>query len=315
MPAYFATAPGKIILFGEHAVVYGRPAIAVPVLQVRAKARINFELKSPPGKVTLRAPDIGLETTLADLPENDPLAAVVLKAAAAMNLTHIPACTIQITSNIPIAGGMGSGAAVSVAILRAFSASMGRPLSDEQVSNLAYEVEVIHHGTPSGIDNTVIAYAKPVYFEKGKMIEILQVKRPFNLVIGDTGVQSPTASVVGEVRHSWEQAGEQFEGLFDAVGAIVASARKAIEDGSMDSLGVLMNENHALLRQLNVSSPELDRLVDAACSAGALGAKLSGAGRGGNMIALVKQENSEAVASALTGVGAVRTILTEVRST
>jgi mevalonate kinase len=314
MPAYYATAPGKIILFGEHAVVYGHPAIAVPVLQVRAKATVTFDLRSAPGKVLFRAPDIGLESTLSDLPENHPLAAVIWKAASAMNLSHIPACTIQVASNIPIAGGMGSGAAVSVAILRAFSTSLGHPLSDEQVSRLAYEVEVLHHGTPSGIDNTVITYAKPVYFKKGNMLEILKVKHPFTLVIGDTGVQSPTASVVGDVRHAWEKASEPLEAFFDAIGAISASAREAIEAGSVEHLGPLMNENHARLQDLNVSSPALDRLVETARSAGALGAKLSGAGRGGNMIALVTPENSEVVARTLTNAGAKRTIITEVRA-
>ena len=315
MPATYATAPGKIILFGEHAVVYGRPAIAVPVLQVRAKATINFDPRSAPGKVILRAPDIGLDSTLSDLPEDHPLAAVLWKAASAMKLSHIPACTIQVTSNIPIAGGMGSGAAVSVAILRAFSTSLGHPLNDEQVSELAYEVEVIHHGTPSGIDNSVITYAKPVYYVKGKTIETLQVKDAFTLVIGDTGIQSPTANVVGDVRQAWEKARDQFDGLFDAIGAITASAREAVEAGKINSLGSLMDENHALLRRFSVSSPELDGLVEAARSAGALGAKLSGAGRGGNMIALVTPESSENVAKALVNAGAIRTILTEIRAT
>jgi len=314
MPAYFATAPGKIILFGEHAVVYGRPAIAIPVMQVRAKATVTFDPRSAAGKVMLRAPDIGLETALSDLPADHPLAVVVWKAASAMNLSHIPACTIQVSSNIPIAGGMGSGAAVSVAILRAFSTSVGHPLSDEQVSSLAYEVEVIHHGTPSGIDNTVITYARPVYYEKGKTIEALNIKLPFSLVIGDTGIHSPTAGVVGDVRLAWEKAREPFEALFDAIGAIAASAREAIEAGLIDQLGQLINENHAKLQMMGVSSPELDSLVEIARSAGALGAKLSGAGRGGNMIALVTPENAEVVAGALTKAGAKRTIITEVRA-
>jgi mevalonate kinase len=315
MPATYATAPGKIILFGEHAVVYGRPAIAVPVLQVRAKATVNFDPRSAPGKVILRAPDIGLDSTLSDMPEDHPLAAVLWKAASAMKLSHIPACTIQVTSNIPIAGGMGSGAAVSVAILRAFSTSLGHPLSDEQVSELAYEVEVIHHGTPSGIDNSVITYAKPVYYVKGKTIETLQVKHSFSLVIGDTGIQSPTVNVVSDVRQAWEKARDQFDGFFDAIGAITASAREAIEVGNINSLGSLMDENHALLRRISVSSLELDGLVQAAHSAGALGAKLSGAGRGGNMIAMVTPESSENVARTLVNAGAIRTILTEIRAT
>jgi mevalonate kinase len=315
MPAFSASAPGKIILFGEHAVVYGRPAIAVPVLQVKAKAIVTFDPRSTPGSVKLLAPDIGLETTLSDLPENHPLAAVLQKAASAMNLSHIPACTIRVSSNIPIAGGMGSGAAVSVAILRAFSASLGHLFTDEQVSQLAFEVEEIHHGTPSGIDNTVITYARPVYFVKGKPIETLQVKRSFSLVIGDTGIQSSTSSAVGDVRQAWEKANDHYERLFDKVGEIAASARRSIESGTVESLGPMMDENHDLLCKMGVSSSELDMLVKVARSAGALGAKLSGAGRGGNMIALVNPEISAEVSKALEQAGATRTITTEVRET
>jgi len=315
MPAYSASAPGKVILFGEHAVVYGRPAIAVPVLQVRAKAIVSVDPRSAPGVVKLQAPDIGLDTTLADLPEGHPLAAVLRKAASAMKLSHIPACNIKVSSNIPIAGGMGSGAAVSVAILRAFSASLGHPLSDAKVSEISYEVEAIYHGTPSGIDNTVVTYAKPVYFMKGRRIQILQVKQPFTLVIGDTGIQSRTSNVVSDVRKAWEAAPAQYEQLFDAAGAIAASARKAIEAGSVDALGPLMDENQAQLYKMGVSSPELDKLIEVARSSGALGAKLSGAGRGGNMIALVTAETASKVAAAIADAGAVRTIVTEIPKT
>jgi len=315
MPAYSASAPGKVILFGEHAVVYGRPAIAVPVLQVRAKAIVSVDPRSFPGLVKLQAPDIGLETSLYDLPENHPLAAVLLKAASVMKLSHIPACNIKIISNIPIAGGMGSGAAVSVAILRAFSASLGHPLNDEQVSKISYEVEVLHHGTPSGIDNTVITYAKPVYFVKGSGIDTLRVKQAFTIVIGDTGIQSPTSRVVSDVHKVWESDPAKFEGLFDAVGAIAVAARKSIETGTVNALGSLMNENQAQLCKMGVSSPELDRLIEAARTSGALGAKLSGAGRGGNMIAFVTPEGASKVAAALEHAGAVRTIVTEIPKT
>jgi len=315
MPAFSASAPGKVILFGEHAVVYGRPAIAVPVLQVRAKAIVSVDPRSFPGLVKFQAPDIGLETSLYDLPENHPLAAVILKAAVAMQLSHIPACTIKVTSTIPIAGGMGSGAAVSVAILRAFSASLGHPLNDEQVSQLAYEVELIHHGTPSGIDNTVITYAKPVYFIKGRTIETLRVKTPFSLVIADTGVQSPTSSVVSDVHSAWEADQAQFNLLFDRAGEIAATARQSIEAGSVDKLGPMMDENQALLRKMGVSSPELESLIEAARSSGAQGAKLSGAGRGGNIIALVAAEQAGRVARVLEDAGAVHTIVTEIPKT
>jgi mevalonate kinase len=207
---------------------------------------------------------------------------------------------------------MGSGAAVSVAILRAFSAALGHPLSDEQVSQLVYEVELIHHGTPSGIDNTVITYAKPVYFVKGEPIQTLRVKQPFTLVIGDTGVRSPTMESVSDVRHAWEADKVFYDGLFDSAGGIASRARSYIEDGSIEALGSLMDDNQVLLRQMGVSSPQLETLIEAAHSAGALGAKLSGAGWGGNMIALVTPEVSNRVVAALEHAGAVRTIVTEI---
>jgi mevalonate kinase len=315
MPAFLATAPGKVILFGEHAVVYGQPAIAVPVMQVQAKAIVIAEPKSPRGMVRVIAPDVGLETTLDSLPQDHPFAVVISKAAAALGVSNIPACSIQINSTIPIAGGMGSGAAVSVAILRALSASWGHPLSDTQISELVYQSEQIYHGTPSGIDNTVITYARPVYFVKDKDVEILSVKHPFTLVIGDSGIKSPTAQAVGAVRHAWQQDPQQYEQLFKAVGVITTSARKAIRSGKVEVLGSLMNENHALLQQMGISSPELDTLVEAARAAGAFGAKLSGAGRGGSMIALVREGLSNTVTTALISAGAVGTIVTEVGKT
>jgi mevalonate kinase len=314
MPAFSATAPGKVILFGEHAVVYGQPAIAVPVVQVQSTAIVIAEPQSPRGQVRIIAPDVELETTLDSLPADHPLAVVISKAAAALNVMNIPACSIHISSTIPIAGGMGSGAAVSVAILRALSASWGHLLSDNQISELVYQAEQIYHGTPSGIDNTVITFARPVYFVKGNQVEILSVKRPFTLVIGDSGVKSPTSSAVGAVRQAWEKDPQQYEQLFDAAGAIAVSARKAIRSGEVEQLGPLMDKNHTLLQQMGVSSSELDTLVDTARSAGALGAKLSGAGRGGNMIALAPEGKSNDIAVALLNTGASGTIVTEVSS-
>lgn len=313
MPAFSASAPGKIILFGEHAVVYHRPAIAVPVAQVSAKAIVSADLRGAAGSVKIQAPGIGLEAQLSDLPSSHPLAATILNTASALGVNRIPACTIKITSTIPVAAGLGSGAAVSVAILRALSAYLGHPLSDEQVCQLAYEVEKIHHGTPSGIDNTVVTYARPVYFVKDKPIEQLRPRQAFKLVIGDTGIQSPTATTVGDVRKAWQQHKEEYEALFDSTGAIVDSARTAIETGMTELLGPLMDANHGLLRKMGVSSPELEMLVQAARGAGALGAKLSGGGRGGNMIALVTAINAEKVAAALEKAGAVHTIITQVR--
>jgi mevalonate kinase len=187
-------------------------------------------------------------------------------------------------------------------------------LSDRVVNDLAYEVEKLHHGTPSGVDNTVIAYQQPVYYVRGSPIETLSVPAPFTFLIADTGIPSPTSITVGDVRKSYHDNPSEYAKMFAAIGKLVESARGAIERGDLQGLGNLMDENHRYLSKLGVSSPELDRLVAIARQAGALGAKLSGGGRGGNMIALVVAEMAPQVVDALERGGAVNTITSQVES-
>jgi mevalonate kinase len=208
---------------------------------------------------------------------------------------------------------LGSGAAVAVALIRAMGAFLGHPFADSQVCALAFEVEKLFHGTPSGIDNTVITYALPVFFIKGQPIQLVHAYEPFTIVIGDTGVSSPTASSVAEVRTGWQEETERFEAIFDRIAEIVREARRRIEQSPASTWGDLMNANHEWLQAIGVSSLELDRLVSAAQQAGAWGAKLSGGGRGGNMIALTAPEKAEKVSQALQLAGAVRTWVSEVR--
>lgn len=307
-----ATAPGKVILFGEHAVVYSRPAIAVPVTQVRATAIIT------PGSAGARlvAPDLGIDVLLEAAAAEDALAAAVRQVQQAAGLAYLPDFTLTVHSAIPIASGLGSGAAITAAIIRALAAYLKRSdlLSNERVSALTYEVEKIHHGTPSGIDNTVVAFEQPVYFVRRQpqnLVETFRVAVPLQLLIGDTGIRSSTKAVVMDVRRQWEADPTRFDTLFDGCGRIAAAARVAIEAGDVAATGRLMGDNQALLQAMTVSSPELDRLVAAATDAGALGAKLSGAGRGGNMIALITAETETAVRRALLAAGA-RSVFTSV---
>jgi len=312
MPAFASTAPGKIILLGEHAVVYGRPAVAVPVFQVQTKAAVMANPVGFPGEVIIDAPNIGLKSSLSQLPTDHPLSVAIVGVFQTLGVERPPACTIRITSTIPVASGLGSGAAATVALARALSAFLGKPLPDEMVNEVAFQVEKLHHGTPSGIDNTVVTYARPVYFVKDQPIQPFHVSVPFNLVIGDTGIPSPTAKAVGDVRMAWEKEPSKLEAWFDAIGERVDQARQFIEQGQPEAIGPLMDENHNLLQKLEVSSPELDHLVEAARAAGALGAKLAGGGRGGNMIALVSQDVSENVQIALFEAGAARVFTTRV---
>jgi len=304
-----ASAPGKVILFGEHAVVYDQPALAVPVTQVEAEVRID-KIFSP--GVRINAPNIQLNDKLDSLPPSHPLATTVINTLSALEAGSLSNVSILVRSNIPVASGLGSGTAVSVAIIRALAKHLKKDLTDEQVSALAFETEKLYHGTPSGIDNTVVTYAKPVYFIKGQPIEVLQVQKPFTIVIGDTGVPASTKESVRDVRVQHHKKPERYETLFAAVGSIVRTARQLIENGMPESFGPLMDENHAMLRSMGVSSPELDHLVEAARQAGALGAKMSGGGRGGNMIALVQTRKAGAVSRALKEAGAVNTIVTRV---
>lgn len=303
------SAPGKVILFGEHAVVYGRPALAVPVSQVRATATIE---PAPPGSgLTIIAPQVGKHLSLASSPSDEPLS---LAARLTLECLHTrePDAILTISSTIPVAGGLGSGAAVSTALVRALAGFLGCELDNARISELVFEVEKIHHGTPSGIDNTVIAYEQPIYFIRGHPVQRLKTGAPFTLLIGDTGISSPTREAVAQVRRAWEEQTARYEALFDRIGAVAEQARAAIETGDIRRLGLLMDENQALLVEIGVSSPELDALVRAARSAGALGAKLSGAGRGGNMVALVEESTAATVEEALTQAGAARVIRTSV---
>ncbi len=289
-----ASAPAKLILCGEHAVVYGRPAIALPLSDIRAHAEIT--VGQPGSGIVLHARDLERHWKIADNPD-DPLSALVSDVLQygrtwCSPLPVSPDLCITITSDIPIASGMGSGAAVATALVRALARFFGHNMTIEQVSALVYESEKRLHGTPSGIDNTVVAWEQPVWFQRttddrrptddgalpSSIIEPTTSAAPFTLLVGDTGLRSATRLPVGEVRRRWQAEPARYEALFDRVGAVVTQVRSALAHGDVTTLGPLLNENHAILQQIGVSSPELDRMVAAARAAGALGAKLSGAG-------------------------------------
>jgi mevalonate kinase len=364
-----ASAPGKIILFGEHAVVHGQPAIAIPLPAVQVT--VTADSAAAGSGVTIHAPDVGETVRIephplasspwdgeGELQVYDALVYPVLVVLETLDLA-VPDLALTVRSTIPIASGLGSGAALAAALMRAVSQAVGRPLDNDALNPLVYEVEKRHHGTPSGIDNTVIVYEKPVYFVRGAPLETLtktltetsltetsltetsltktsltetsltktltetsltetpltetfHIARPFTLLVADSGQTSPTKIAVADVRALYEQEPARISAIFARIGEIVRAARAAIESGTIESLGPLMNENHALLRDLTVSSAALDRLCAAACESGARGAKLSGGGRGGNMIALVPLDRAGRVAEALRAAGAVNVIQTTV---
>lgn len=291
-------ASAKIILFGEHAVVYGEPAIAVPVSSLQAYAEIR---ESPSFQIIAR--DLNDKSIAFD--GDDPLAQVVRLTFDSLNVP-IPDISIAVRSDIPIGSGLGSGAAIATAIIRALLKYFDIQLSRALINELVFEVEKIHHGTPSGIDNTVIVYEQSVYFVREKPIEMIKNRSPLQVIVADTGKVALTRDSVGDVRRLYEDEPDITKPLIQQIGNLVRDAKDAMQSGDLQKIGDLMLENHCLLQELTVSSPELDMLVDTAMLAGAMGAKLSGGGRGGNMIALVDENTSEQVQDALKQAGAMR---------
>lgn len=296
---------GKTILFGEHFVVYGLPAIASAL---GSYTTANAEEGEPASGLTLideRPVTPGYKER--KKPEQDDSMNNIL-AAMDINVDKNPV-KITLGGNLVAASGVGASAASCAAIARALSAHLGLNLSDEEINKIAYEGEKGYHGTPSGIDNTAATYGGLIWFRKNlkggpNTMERIKLKEPVELVIGNSGLTSNTKEVVGDVRAKKEAQPEKYAAIFAQYEKLVNDARCALDEFDVKRIGELMNDNHGLLQQITVSCAELDDMVDTAKDAGAYGAKLTGTGRGGLMIALTPgEELQEKVASAIEGKG------------
>ncbi len=275
-------ACGKIILFGEHAVVYGYPGIAVPVREVN----ISVIIKQADSFSYSADRKLYKE-------EKERLSKLLDFLFFKLNISR-KNLEIIINSTIPIASGLGSSAALSISLIRAISKHFHLDLDNNKINKLGFECEKFFHGTPSGIDNTVITYEKPVYYKKGKTT-LLKIKKPLSFVIADSCIKSSTKQVVSDVKKKYEKDKEKYANLFEKSGSIAEQAKTFLQEGNVTMLGILMTQNHYLLKQLCVSNDKLDTIVESALKAGAYGAKLVGAGKGGNIIAIVDDKVKEDV--------------------
>ena len=301
---------GKVILFNEHFVVYGIPSIASGIgaktaALVERRVGSGVELKDDrPETKGYKAEKLSQQKESLD------------RMLKIMNIdTDRNAFRIKLGGDLIAASGVGASAASCAAIARAFSDELGLNYSDEKVNEIAYEGEKGYHGNPSGIDNTAATFGGLIWYKRdgsSQLMERMRLRKPVEIVMGNTGIVADTKAVVGGVKERKGKEPEKYERLFMNAEKLVHDARKQLEEFNLERLGSRMNENHALLQQIGVSCPELDALVDLARASGAIGAKMTGTGKGGYMVALTPGEDlQERVANAIErkGFQAMRTTI------
>jgi len=279
-----ASAPGKVILFGEHFVVYGEPAIAV-ALNLRVKVTAY---KSQSTFIE------GSKTALVDKAVDVALEAVNSKDR---NIY------VKIESNLPVSVGLGSSAATASAIIAAITGLFGVKLSKDELFKMALECEKTVHVNPSGIDPAVSVNGGALLYQRGVGIKPVNLGEDFTLIIGNTGEGRSTGAMVEKVRAFAEERKDVMDGLRKAYSSVVLRALEALENGDFGELGLLMDVNHGLLEAIGVSSFKINKLVYASREAGALGAKLTGGGGGGCIIALAPKERLKSVVEAIRRAG------------
>ena len=303
-----ASAPAKVILFGEHFVVYGEPAI---VLAIDKRAYTRATLRRD-NLIYINSHDLKasgffegkrFQTEKGEEAERklQPIRTVIQEILAKSN--EKVGVNVEVKSSIPVAVGLGSSAAVAASVAAAVSQLLNVALSQKDIFQLAYEAERFVHGTPSGIDPAISTYGGALLFRRDEGFEHLPVEADMPLVIGNTGMQRSTGELVALVRKRRDRYPTIIEPVIRAGGEITQKAVEALKRGDFATLGELMNINHALLSAVGVSSEALERLVHAARNAGAFGAKLTGGGGGGCMIALASRDKLRQVADAIEKAG------------
>jgi mevalonate kinase len=293
---------GKIILFGEHFVVYGLPAIASAIGDktiAKIEKTKKFEL------VDKRPATDGYKVTKKD--EMDRSMKLILDF---MKIDPVKTpVKITLSGNLFCTSGIGASAAMATSVARAFSEYFNLSLNDEQVNRISYEGEKGSAGTPSGIDNTCATFGGLLWFEKNlkggeNKMELIKAKRPIEIVLGNTGISQETKLVVEYVKKAKEADPKKYENIFNDYLKIVKEARSVLEKGDITKLGKLMDENHRLLKAMNLSCKQAEEIISIAKANGAAGAKITGTGRGGYVILLTPgKATQDKVAKAIEAKG------------
>jgi mevalonate kinase len=304
--AVLASAPGKTILIGEHAAVYGFPALAIPLQDIRVTVTLShqrFENErgwedawSFEGPGALGAIDSATRNRLLLCLERG------VQCAYGCSLAEFSPQPLSVCSEIPLGAGMGGSAALSVALLRALVRAAGREEPCEaEFLRVANTMDSAFHGTASGLDVAAVSAHGPILFQRGQEIIPLCVAREFWLMLVDSGSRSPTIDMVEKVRAFKVESPRAVEHELRILGNLTESARMAVAEGDLGALGAAMNKAHDSLSFLKVSTSLLDKLVENLRANGAVGAKLTGAGGGGLVVGVFEQRPDDAIIQSFSG--------------
>ncbi len=289
---------GKAILFGEHFVVYGNACIASGISK---KTEVTLVDGTEPGFriIDKRPAADGYIEKYADAQRES--VELMNREVWHLDFDKTPV-EVTIAGDLYCASGVGASAASCVAMSRAVSEHFDLGLSDEQINQCGLEGDKAYAGTPSGIDNTCSTYGGLIFFRKdldgGKnTMEQMALGKPLDILLVSTGITTKTSLVVDGVRERKEKDPEEYEIIFEEAEKLVLEAKTALADGNLIKVGQLMDENHTLLQEIRVSHPTLDHLVDLTRDNGALGAKMTGGGMGGYMIALFADAETQGMAA------------------
>lgn len=309
-----ASAPGKVTLFGEHAVVYGEPAI---VMAINRRAYVEVQLRND-SKIRVIAPDIVIKGVTLTFDRNTfsvesetsralSELSYVIKAVEliARNYEIFKGADIRVWSEMPVGAGLGTSAAITVATIKAYSKALDLDLDKKNIALLGWQTEREVQGTASPMDTSIATYGGIIQVQpigNDINIEKLNVSVKLPIIIGYISREYKTRDMVAKVKLLKEKYNEIIDPIISAIGQVSRKARYFLESGNLKEVGELMNINHGLLEALGVSTKQLNDMVYAARRAGAVGAKLTGAGGGGCIIALALEQR-ENISLAMKSVG------------
>ncbi|WUV40739.1 mevalonate kinase (plasmid) [Streptomyces sp. NBC_01483] len=305
-------AHAKAILLGEHAVVYGAPALALPIPQLTATASAGWSSPASDTQGDLSFTMTGSASRAVVTQASDGLRRLTAAFKARMGVPGRPHLDVILDGAIPPGRGLGSSAANSRAIILALADLFGRELAESTAFDLVQTAENVTHGRASGVDAMTVGAAGPLLFQKGEAQE-LTIGCDSLFIVADSGTAGSTKEAVELLREGFRRRAGAQERFLRRAAQLTDEAKQALAEGEPDKLGSRLTDYHQLLRAAGLSTDRIDAMVEAALKAGSLGAKITGGGLGGCVLAMTQPEQAREVARQLHEAGAVQTWVVPLR--